>query len=256
MMNMTTKRKTLYTAGAIAVMTAAVSLTGCAGGSQMPATITVQNLDSTINKVTVTGREEVKVVPDMAQIEYSIYTKADTAENCQTRNSTDLSNAIETLKSLGVAETSIQTSAYGLNPVYDWKSADQAVTGYEMTTRLTVSDIPIDDAGKIISESVAAGVNGIDSVSYFSSQYDENYQAALKGAMEVAQAKAQALAEAGGRTLAGVVRVEESGYNPTVRNSTYSAPGAAKSEAAAADMAVMPGEVTIEAQVTVDYEIQ
>lgn len=255
MINMTTKRK-LYAAGAIAVMTAAVSLTGCAGGAQIPDTITVQNADSTVNKVTVTGREEVKVVPDMAQIEYSVYTKADTAENCQTQNSTDLSKAIETLKSLGVEETSIQTSAYGLSPIYDWNSADKQITGYEMTTRLTVSDIPIDDAGKIISESVAAGVNGIDSVSYFSSQYDENYQAALKGAMEVAQAKAQALAEAVGKTLAGVVRVEETGYNPVARNSTYSAPGTAKSEAAAIDMAVMPGEVTIEAQVTVDYEIQ
>ena len=62
-----------------------------------------------------------------------------------------------------------------------------------MTTNLTVSDIPIDNAGTIITKSVAAGVNGINSVSYFSSSYDASYQEALKGAMAVAQAKAQAL---------------------------------------------------------------
>lgn len=252
-------KQSFYTAGAITVMAVAVSLTGCAGREAnvvFPNMMTVQNVESAINKVTVTGQEEVKVVPDMAKITYAVTTRKDTAEECQTQNSTDLSNTIEKLKSLGVEEKSIQTSSYGMNPIYNWNSSQQEITGYEMTTRLTVSDIPIDDAGRIISESVAAGVNGIDSVDYFSSSYDEKYQEALKGAMEVAKAKAEALAEASGQSLIGVLNVEESGYNPSVRNSTYSAPGAAKTEAAAADMAVMPGEVTIEARVTVDYQIQ
>lgn len=254
-MNMTTK-KTIYTAGLVTVMAAAISLTGCAGGAGVPDTIVIQNTDSTVNKVTVTGKEAVKVVPDMAQIEYAIYTRQDTAEACQTQNNTDLTSAIEALKSLGVEEKSIQTSSYGMNPIYDWNSSEQKITGYEMTTRLTVSDIPIDDAGKIISESVAAGVNGIDSVSYFSSKYDENYQEALKGAMDAAKLKAEALASASGKTLVGVVRVEEYGYNPTARNSAYRAASGPGITEAAADMAVMPGEVSIEAQVTVDYEIQ
>lgn len=252
-------KKTVYTAGLSAAVAAmAMGLGGCAAGTQFPDTLKVQNVDSTSNVITVTGREEVKVVPDMAQIEYSINTREDTAEACQTQNSKDLAKAIETLKSLGVEEKSIQTSSYGLNPINDWNSPKQEITGYEMTTRLTVSDIPIADAGAIISQTVAAGVNGIDSVSYFSSSYDENYQEALKGAMAMAKAKAEALAEASGKTLAGVSHVEESGYNPYVRNSTYGPGGGAKTEAlaAAADMAVMPGEVSVEAQVTVDFEIQ
>ncbi len=81
---------------------------------------------------------------------------------------------------LGVDEKSIQTSSYGLSPVHDWNSPTQEITGYEMTTRLTVSDIPIENAGTIMSQSVAAGVNGIDSVSYFASSYDESYQEALR----------------------------------------------------------------------------
>ena len=60
--------------------------------------------------ITVTGREEVKVVPDMAQIEYAVYTREDTAAACQEKNANDLNAAIETLKGLGVEEASIQTS--------------------------------------------------------------------------------------------------------------------------------------------------
>ena len=153
-------------------------------GAQMPDTLKVQNVGAAENVITVTGREEVKVVPDMAQIEYAVYTREDTAAACQEKNANDLNAAIETLKGLGVEETSIQTSSYGLSPIRNWNSDKQEITGYEMTTSLTVSDIPIDNAGTIITKSVAAGVNGINSVSYFSSSYDASYQEALKGAWQ------------------------------------------------------------------------
>lgn len=254
-----TMKRSICTAGLIAaVSVTAAGLGGCSsGGVQMPDTLKVQNVDGTNNVITVTGKEEVKVIPDMAQIEYSIYSQESTADTCQIKNSEDLSKAIETLKGLGVDEKSIQTSAYGLTPIHDWNSPTQEITGYEMTTRLTVSDIPIDKAGSIISQSVAAGVNGIDSVSYFASNYDESYQEALKGAMAVAQKKAEALAEAGGKTIAGVSHVEEAGYAPYTRYSSYNSGAGSKAamETAAADMAVMPGQVSVEAQVTVDYEL-
>ena len=243
-------KKTVYKAGtSAAAAPAALGLGGCGAGAQMPDTLKVQNVGAAENVITVTGREEVKVVPDMAQIEYAVYTR---------KNANDLNAAIETLKGLGVEETSIQTSSYGLSPIRNWNSDKQEITGYEMTTSLTVSDIPIDNAGTIITKSVAAGVNGINSVSYFSSSYDASYQEALKGAMAVAQAKAQALAEASNKTLAGVVHVEEFGYQPETRYASYNAGGSAKMAAAVAEDAaasVMPGQVSVEAQVTVSYEL-
>ena len=252
-------RRTIYGTGAAAAAAAlAIGLGGCAAGAQMPDTLKVQSVDSGSNVVTVTGEEEVKVVPDMAQVQYSINSHEDTAAACQEKNSKDLAAAIETLKGLGLDEKSIQTSSYGLSPIYDWNSNNQAITGYEMTTTLTVSDIPIDDVGSILTQSVAAGINGIDSVNYFSSNYDASYQEALKGAMAMAQKKAEALAEAGGKTIAGVSHVEEMGYNPSVRINALNSLGSAKgatTETMAADMAVMPGQVSVEAQVTVDYEM-
>lgn len=253
-------KKTVYAAGLTAAVTAAaVGLGGCTSGVQMPDTLKVQNVGASENVISVTGREEVKVVPDMAQIQYSVYTREDTASACQEKNAKDLDAAIQTLKGLGVDEKSIQTSSYGLSPIRNWNSDTQEITGYEMTTSLTVSDISIDQAGGIITQSVAAGVNGIDSVSYFASNYDASYQEALKGAMAVAQAKAQALAEASGMNLAGVVHVEEAGYNPSVRYPAYntgSGKSAAETAAASmADMSVMPGQVSVEAQVSVDYEL-
>ena len=75
--------------------------------------------------------------------------------------------------------------------------------------------------------------------------------------MAVAQAKAQALAEASGKTLAGVVHAEEFGYRPETRYASYNSGGSAKMAAAVEDAAapVMPGQVSVEAQVTVSYEL-
>ena len=63
---------------------------------------------------------------------------------------------------------------------------------------------------------------------------------------------------ASGKSVAGISHVEEYGYNPQVRYSSYSGANKAVAETAAAamDMAVMPGEVSVEAQVSVEFVIE
>ena len=88
---------------AAACVLTATGLWGCSTSVQIPDTVKVQQGDSSDNRITVSGMEEVKAVPDMAQI--------------------------------------------------------QKITGYQMSTSITVSDIPVENAGKIITASVASGVN-------------------------------------------------------------------------------------------------
>ena len=47
---------------------------------RIPDAIKVQQGDIGGNRITVNGIEEVKAVPDMAQIQYSVYTQAATAQ--------------------------------------------------------------------------------------------------------------------------------------------------------------------------------
>lgn len=250
---------------AAAVAAAALGLTACAAPAaapvQIPDTIKVQNVDSSYNQVSASGKDEVKVVPDMAEIVFSIHTQKATAEECQQENAKNLNATLEKLKSLGIEEKSIQTSSFGLDPIYNWNSDTREITGYEMNTQLTVSNLPIDQSGSIMSQAVTAGVNSIDNVSYFCSNYDEKYQEALKKAVEMARSKAQAMAEASGRTLGAVINVEEYGYNPSARFSGYNAPGSAnaavaETAAAAMDMGAMAGEISVEAQVTATFAME
>ena len=92
------------------------------------------------------------------------------ASTCQSENQTDLDAVLALLKEKGIADTSVQTSGLGLNPIYDWDNGKK-ITGYEMTTEVVVSDVAIEDAGAIISDSVNAGINSIDSVQYQCSNF-------------------------------------------------------------------------------------
>lgn len=213
------------------------------------------------NSITVNSSENVTVVPDIAEVVYAVRTEASDAAACQQQNAESVRQVIELLKSLNVEETSIQTSDYYMNPVYDYSNNRTRVVGYESVTTLTVSDLPIDGLDTVLSQSVSSGINTIQSITYQASKYDESYQAALSAAVETARQKAQVLADAAGCSVGSVIRIEEtSGYSAARYNDSALANkyrfGAVKEELSMADSAgVMPGEIQVEANIVVEYQL-
>ena len=208
------------------------------------------------NTVTVTAKGSVRETPDMAAISLGITTNESSAEKAQKKNTESVNKVKEKLKALGVEEKSLQTSGYDIYPQYDYNS--NKITSYQVTTTLTVSDQKIADTGRLITEAVAAGANNINSVTYTCSTYDEKYQEALQAAVSAAKEKAQILAEAAGKTL-GELSVLVEGYQDTSAqyDPTVSGKTMAMASAEAADsMQMEPGQMSIDANVTVTYSMQ
>ncbi len=254
-MEMMRNRMAFLLAAGTMTMTSAAGLAGC---TSAPASVTVQSAENT--GITVTSQEKIKAEPDIAEITYSVYSQAADASTCQSENQTDLDAVLALLKEKGIADTSVQTSGLGLNPIYDWDNGKK-ITGYEMTTEVVVSDVAIEDAGAIISDSVNAGINSIDSVQYQCSNFDEIYQEALKKAIESARVKAEAMAEAGGCKLGTMTNVQEysSGQQARYYDTSYSSGMAMKETAmedAGAGRNLMPGQVDVEAEVSATFSIQ
>lgn len=229
-----------------------------ADSQQIPS---VSSSVSNVNSISVNSNEKVTVVPDIAQVEYSVRTEAGDAAACQQKNTEAVSQVIELLKTLNVDEASIQTSDYYMNPVYNYSGNTPRVTGYEAVTTLTVSDLPIDGLDEILSQSVSNGINTIRSITYQASKYDESYQQALTTAVESAHRKAEALADAAGCQVGSVINIREtSGYSQE-RYSDYALTGryaAAKQEMSMAmedSAGIMPGEIQVEASIVVEYQI-
>lgn len=242
---------------------------GAADREAVPKTVSAapadgMNISSSVserNVISVNSSETVTIVPDIAEIVYAVRTEAKDAASCQQKNTEDTAKVIELLKSLGVEEASIQTSDYYMYPIYNYSGNTQRITGYEASTSLTVSGIPIDGLENILAQSVEAGINNIQSITYMSSKYDEGYSNALKLAMEFAKAKAEALAEAGGCSLGNVVGVRENSNYSEARytdNALSSKMRSTESLAAGVEdnSSIMPGEVSVEVNITVEYLIQ
>ena len=273
-MNRKAKRKLISLAFSISVLCTACgsavegSANGPAGSETIPETVSaapatntnVSSANSERNVISVNSSETITVVPDIAEIVYAVRTEAKDAASCQQKNTEDVAKVIELLKGLGVEETSLQTSDYYMYPIYNYSGNTQRITGYEASTSLTVSKLPIDSLDTILAQSVQTGINNIQSITYMSSKYDEGYSNALKLAMESARAKAEALAEAGGCSLGSVVGVRENSNYSEARytdNALSSKMRSMESLAAGAEdgSSIMPGEVAVEVNITVEYLI-
>ncbi len=212
------------------------------------------------NSITVNSSEKVTVVPDIAEIVYAVRTEAKEPSDCQQQNAAAVSQVTALLASLDIAESSIQTSDFHMNPVYDYSNNRSRVVGYEAVTSLTVSDLPIDGLAQILSQSVSTGVNTVQSITYQASKYDESYQAALAAAVKTARAKAQVLADAAGCQVGSVINIREiSGYSEARYNDsalTNQYRSAAKMmELEDTAGSIMPGEIQVEAGIVVEYAL-
>ena len=142
-----------------------------------------------------------------------------------------------------------------LNERYNYKKTPAVVVGYDMVTSIKVTIRDIDAVGKVLSDAIAAGATGTYGLTLTVSDSSAAYQQALKAAIDDAKGKAQAIAEALGVTLKPIpsaVNEQSSSYTP---NAAYDMRTASAAEDANADVSISPGELTVEAQVSIEYEI-
>lgn len=218
----------------------------------VPAGVEAKETESDADQISVTASSTVKVSPDMAELTFTVESSGTDAVGTQQENTNDVNKVLAVLTRLGTSAKSIATSDYYLYPAYD---NGGTVSGYRVRTTLTVKDIPVLDLGTILTACVQAGINQVSDVSYYCSNYDAMYQQALQQAMQTAQGKAAAIAGAAGRTIAKVSSVTEEAPNTSARYDTVSLKAASTTASDSSSMNVMPGELAIEADMTVVYDM-
>lgn len=193
--------------------------------------------------ITVTGSGKVTTVPDRASFDFTVETRADTARAALARNATAAAAVIAAVKGAGVPDADVQTSQVSLSPQTNPNGTD--IVGYIASNSISVTT-SIAKAGALVDAAVGAGADGVSGPMLSRSDEDALYRDALKDAVTDAKAKAEALAAAGGLSLAGVQAI--------VEGSQSSQPIMfAKAADAAGSVPIEPGTQTIEATVTVTY---
>lgn len=206
--------------------------------------------------ITAQGTGTVSLAADMANIQIGALTRAATVAEAQSKNDAIMNAVIAALIKEGVAKEDIITSQYNVNLVYTDPFQQQS-TGttekYEVSNLVNITVRELPRISTLIDAAAKAGANNIYGLTFSSSKSTEAYQKALQRAVEDANARAKALAAAAGKELGDIISItSEQTYNAMYGASNYMDMLSAKAQGAA----IVSGDVSVAANVTVTYAIK
>ncbi|MFV9505598.1 MAG: SIMPL domain-containing protein [Oscillochloridaceae bacterium umkhey_bin13] len=238
----------------IGTLLVVVLLVGTALGATLarPAPAQAQAGVGGMRQVTVFGRGEVRVAPDMATVQIGVETSAPTTQEALAQNSAQAQAIIERVRQLGIAERDVQTSGFNIYPTYDEQG--RSVTGYTVSNMVLVTIRDLDQAGALLDQVVQAGANRVYGVSFGISDPAEAEAQARAAAMQNARERAEQLAQGGNASLGAVLVISEAiGSGPVVPFPVVMADKAMEGGMA---VPMQAGEQVVSLQIQVTYELR
>jgi uncharacterized protein YggE len=205
--------------------------------------------------LSVSGDGSVTRAPDRATVSFRIETTNDEAAAATSANAA-IANALTVkLAPLHIPASAISTTGYALN--YNPRPAKPDPTStqrYGFTVERTI-DVVVDSpdaSGAVVDAGVAAGVTNVNGIAFSLRDRHAAVRAAQTAALADAVAQARSLAAAAKVRLVRILAISPSGDagpGPIVRASPR------LMMAAAVPTTIDPGNLTVEATVSVVYEI-
>lgn len=210
------------------------------------------------NVVSVVGKGELSIKPDIVYMSIGVDTSAETAQEAQKSNAAKIQKITTLLKNTwGIADKDIQSSQFYVQPNYSYSEKEgQKVKGYNANHTLVVAYRDLTKVGQLLDAASAAGANNIGNAR-FSVEDSSAFEAqVIEKAMANADVKAAAIAKAAKRNLGQVLTVSQNDGG----NSAVYFDQKVNMEMASADTAastsVQPGEVKVTTQLSVMYELK
>lgn len=265
-------RNLLGLVGAIAILAvsyAALSYVNAYSESIQPASF---------RSFSVSGEGKATAVPDVAEFNFQVITEGGTnIASLQSQNTTAINQAIDFLKSQGVASADIKTQYYNLNPRYQTSDCriyptplsagvgnapavvsstcpPPSIVGYTITQSVDVKVRDFTKIGTIMGGVIKNGANQVGSLSFTIDDPTKVQDQARAEAISKAKDKAQAIAAAGGFTVGRLLSIQEGAPTPLYAPNVMME-AAAKSTGSATPN-IQPGSQEVDVTVTMQYEIK
>ncbi|MBN2232125.1 MAG: SIMPL domain-containing protein [Deltaproteobacteria bacterium] len=220
--------------------------------------------DDIVPRLTVRGAAELQVPADRVRFVVGVENEASTTAAALEENSRRLQRVEAALRQAGMEVGEDETALLQVYPVWtqrpqsapeDWRPR---VAGYRAESRLRITTIRLELAGRLIAAAVEGGATGVDDIR-FDLAAPRRYRAqAIAVATANARADAEALAAAAGVRLVEVIdlQLDHAQARPLLRQAAelMAAPARADNAGAGAP-SLIPGEVTVRAAVIMSCRI-
>jgi len=233
--------------------------------------------------ISVDGKAERYVSPDIARIYFTESQKAKTAALAQEAATKKINDVMAFLKSEDVEDKDIKTTSYQIYPVYEyyyWNETagvrclssycsppyyqKEEIVGYKVEQSIEVKVRDIKNAGKILAGIGAKGIQNIGGLSLEVEDYEKIAEEVKNEAIKDARTKAKGRAKSLGVSLGDVISISDSWGGPIYYGRGGGVELQEKAVAVNTDSSVTipiapeitPGQNKIEASVNVVYEIK
>ncbi|WP_105985184.1 MULTISPECIES: outer membrane protein BP26/OMP28 [unclassified Brucella] len=184
------------------------------GAFSLPAFAQENQMTTQPARIAVTGEGMMTASPDVAILNLSVLRQAKTAREAMTANNEAMTKVLDAMKKAGIEDRDLQTGGINIQPIYVYPDdknnlKEPTITGYSVSTSLTVRVRELANVGKILDESVTLGVNQGGDLNLVNDNPSAVINEARKRAVANAIAKAKTLADAAGVGLGRVVEISE-----------------------------------------------
>lgn len=166
-------------------------------------TLVAQDRSSSVqqpNTVYVGADGKFEAVPDTAVIQMNVSVQDNSSQVAYDRASKEVDQVRQVLRANGLDVKAATIGFFSVQPVYEWKPK-QHVTGYRVTTDVTLKLKDFSKIGPITQQLADANVSESQTLNYILENVDEAKSRAVEDAYRRAHNYAEALARASGRSL-------------------------------------------------------
>jgi uncharacterized protein YggE len=197
--------------------------------------------------VEVSAEAEARVQPEVATLEFGVVSRAASAAAAARENAVRMQSVMAAVRKLIDARATLGTGAYSLRTEFSPSrdGSEPRIVGYVASNGVRLETPDIARIGEIVDAAIAAGANQVQRVGFGLGDPSQARQAALRDAVRMARADAEAIASALGAKLGPVLTAVHHDTGP-VRPFMQEAVAVR----AAAATPIEPGHVSVRARVT------
>jgi len=220
-----------------------------------------------MNTISVTGRGETYIKPDIASFNYTVLEEGKTATEAQTKATAKTNAVLDAVKKAGVAEKDVKTISYNIYPKYEYTNSvctqyscppsKSTIVGYEVSQSIEVKVRDIEKAGDMLVVVGGLNVSNVSGLSFVVDDMEAAKAEVRKQAIKDAKEKAKVIAKELGVRFDEIISFYESGQDgyltPMMENQAY---GGVAMDSMKVAPSVPAGENKLTTMVTITYSIK
>ena len=153
------------------------------------------------NSIYVGADGKFESAPDTAIIQFNISVQESTSQKAYDQASKQAEQVRQALRDNGIEPKAATIGFFSVQPAYEWTNSKQKLTGYRVTTNVSLKLRDFSKIGPITQQLADANVSETQTLTYTLENIDEAKNKAVEDAYHRARNSADALAHASGRTV-------------------------------------------------------